>query len=200
MNEKTDENINFFGLEIELWKIGTSPIAPKFNVVSKPNDWTRSVQRAAEGEMTATRQLQLKFWEAFRDYMQQNSKIRCQKPAPQHWMNHSIGRSGFGMCSIISTWDSEKSAWGSEIRVELVITDKRSKEYFARLEERQGEIEKAVGEKLIWKNPEEKHQSKVIVRLASDFSDEKNWPKQQVWLREKLEKFQAVFGPIVREL
>lgn len=35
LNRVTDERINFFGLEIELWRIGDSPMAPKFNVVSK---------------------------------------------------------------------------------------------------------------------------------------------------------------------
>ncbi len=49
LNERTDEKINFFGLEVELWRIGDSPIARKFNVVSQPNDWTRSVQTAAAG-------------------------------------------------------------------------------------------------------------------------------------------------------
>ncbi len=40
LNEITGDEISFFGLEIELWRIGDSPIAPKFNVVSKPNEWT----------------------------------------------------------------------------------------------------------------------------------------------------------------
>ena len=38
LNEITDERFNFFGLEVELWRIGKSPIAPKFNIVCKPND------------------------------------------------------------------------------------------------------------------------------------------------------------------
>ena len=38
LNEVTNSQINFFGLEIELWKIERSPLAPRFNVVSKPND------------------------------------------------------------------------------------------------------------------------------------------------------------------
>ena len=38
LNRVTDERITFFGLEIELWRIGDSLMAPKFNVVSKPND------------------------------------------------------------------------------------------------------------------------------------------------------------------
>ena len=47
LNERTDEKINLFGLEIELWRIGDSPIAPKFNIISQPNDWSRTVQQAA---------------------------------------------------------------------------------------------------------------------------------------------------------
>ncbi len=43
LNAVTEESINFFGLEIELWRIGNSAMAPKFNVVSKPNDWSRIV-------------------------------------------------------------------------------------------------------------------------------------------------------------
>ena len=36
LNKITAEGFSFFGLEIELWRIGDSPIAPKFNVVSHP--------------------------------------------------------------------------------------------------------------------------------------------------------------------
>ena len=39
LNQITDERFTFFGLEIELWRIGDSPIAPKFNLISKPNNW-----------------------------------------------------------------------------------------------------------------------------------------------------------------
>ena len=47
LNKITDESFRFFGLEVELWKIGSSPAAPKFNIVSKPNEWSQSVARAA---------------------------------------------------------------------------------------------------------------------------------------------------------
>ena len=47
LNKITDESFRFFGLEVELWRIGGSPAAPKFNIVSKPNDWSRSVAQAA---------------------------------------------------------------------------------------------------------------------------------------------------------
>ena len=46
LNEKVPEEIRFFGIEMELWRIGSSPIAPKFNIVSKPNDWTNPIVAA----------------------------------------------------------------------------------------------------------------------------------------------------------
>ena len=61
LNEITDDRFQFFGLEIELWRIGNSPPAPKFNVVSKPNDWSRSVAemaRPGSENITPTKRLQ----------------------------------------------------------------------------------------------------------------------------------------------
>ena len=37
LNKITDDSFRFFfGLEMELWRIVDSPVAPKFNIVSKP--------------------------------------------------------------------------------------------------------------------------------------------------------------------
>lgn len=43
LNNISKDNFEFFALEIELWRIGESPPAPKFNVVSRPNKWQRGV-------------------------------------------------------------------------------------------------------------------------------------------------------------
>ena len=37
LNQHTDSRIGFFLVEIELWQIDDSKLAPKFNVVEKPN-------------------------------------------------------------------------------------------------------------------------------------------------------------------
>lgn len=44
LNEHTDMDINIFLIKIELWKIGDSNIAPKFNIISSPNNWTKTVK------------------------------------------------------------------------------------------------------------------------------------------------------------
>ena len=46
LNNISQEGFQFFALEVELWRIGDSPPAPKFNIVSKPNKWQRSVIEA----------------------------------------------------------------------------------------------------------------------------------------------------------
>ena len=47
LNNISKEEFEFFALEIELWRIGDSPTAPKFNIVSKPNKWQRGVIEAS---------------------------------------------------------------------------------------------------------------------------------------------------------
>lgn len=202
LNERTDEQINFFGLEIELWRIGDSPVAPKFNIVSQPNEWTRTVQAAAKEtrEITEHKQTQLKFWLAFRDFMEKNSQIRCQKPSPQHWMYHSIGTSGFRLVSVISYWNSERNRKGAEIRVEIEMHGEDAKRHFTALEKRKPEIEKYCGAPLTWHNPERKNACRIYTRQDADFLREDLWPEQQQWLKEKLELFHKVFAPIVQHL
>jgi hypothetical protein len=201
LNECTSEKINFFGLEVELWRIGESLVAPKFNIISKPNEWTRSLQRTAAAGLTETKQLQLKFWTAFRDFLEQSkSVVRGQKPYPQNWMNHSIGRSGFRLCSIVSTWNSERGIYDPEIRVELVTDGKNAKQYFAALQRRKDEIHSGIGSPLTWHNPENANACRIYLRIDANFLDETHWPQQQQWLKENLETFHRVFTPIIRTL
>ena len=67
LNEITDEKFRFFGLEVELWKIGNSSVAPKFNIVSQPNNWSKAVAQAAKNldtqETSETKGLQYRYWQ-----------------------------------------------------------------------------------------------------------------------------------------
>ena len=203
LNQITGEKFAFIGLEIELWRIGDSPVAPNFNIVSSPNDWVRTVQSSAQRSATLTnaKQTQLNFWTAFSEYMEQNrSFVRCQKPFPQHWMYHSIGRSGVRLVSIASGSSSETNAWGPEIRVELQTDDKYSKSYFGQLLQQKEEIEREIGHQLVWHNPPEARTCRIYLRRNADFFNTEEWPGQHEWLRANLETFHKVFAPRVMRL
>lgn len=202
LNEITDDRFSFFGIEIELWRIGNSPVAPKLNIVSKPNDWTKSVQAGAKTvDLTENRQLQLAFWTAYRADLEQHSHIQSQKPQPQNWLVHTIGRSGFSLLSVASFYDSERGVWeGGELRVELVVNHRDAKAYFSQLEKERATIEKDLGVPVTWHNPQETRQAKVWVRRAADIRNQAEWPEYFGWLKSNLELFHKVFAERVRNL
>ncbi len=115
-------------------------------------------------------------------------------------MAHAIGRSGFQLNSIISTWNSVTRRYGPELRVEFAMTDDSAKEHFAALEKRREQIERAIGQALTWHNPAGKKQSKIYVRKDADFLNEALWPEQYKWLKDNLELFHRVFAPLVRDI
>jgi hypothetical protein len=93
LNEITNNNFNFFGLEIELWRIGNSPIAPKFNIVSKPNEWNERVS-VDPIPNTPDKKLRMDYWTAFIDYIhERDSTIKAGKPHAWHYLQFPIGRS-----------------------------------------------------------------------------------------------------------
>ena len=70
LNNHTDEKINFFLVEIKLYQIGDSEIAVKFEVVEKPNDWTKEIKK--QSSSSPSLQARFEYWTAFNDYAFQN--------------------------------------------------------------------------------------------------------------------------------
>lgn len=144
LNQHTDENIGFFLVEIELWKINDSLPAPKFNVVEKPNDWAKAM-KVVEG-LSALQKLQLDFWQAFNEYAfvkPEFKKVFSQrKPSPQHWYSVSIGRS---TSHISFTVNTQKKRLGAEIYFS------GDKDAYGRFMEHKEEIEKELSLPVEWR-------------------------------------------------
>ncbi|MEQ8826841.1 MAG: DUF4268 domain-containing protein [Parvibaculum sp.] len=200
LNEITDTSFRFFGLEVELWRIGGSPVAPRFNVISKPNNWTKSVASAARkitGEgVSETKAQQLRYWQAFQDYLEaHNSPVRIQTPQAHHWAVSSIGRTGFGLFLKVNTFKSGR------ISAELFIRFDDAKSYFALLHEQKDTIEKELGESLSWEDLPERIGCRIaLYKTNVDPTDEDDWANQHAWLASALERFDRVFRARVRLL
>jgi hypothetical protein len=203
LNERTDDRIKFFGLEIELWRIGNSPIAPKFNVVSQPNDWSRAVRESAAGAVQASEinQLRRRFWTAFREFLElQRSPLKCSKPLARHSMVHAVGRSGICLSSVVSTWNSAANTYANEIRAELVLTGEGSRQVFDALKQRRTQIESALGFPLTWHSSEDTVMCRVYAREDSDFEEELQWPRQFEWLQRRQELMLEHLVPLAKQL
>lgn len=187
LNEHTDEDLAFFLVQVELWQIGESPFAPKFEIVSKPNDWAKTVKQSVSGsKITDTKAQQLEFWEQFKAYARSHdTKLRLQKSYPQHWTNISIGSSHAHISLTLNSFDEV-------IRTELYIPDNKDVYHF--LEARKEEIEKELDYKVEWMELQGKKASRIKVEFPGLIENTDEWEKYFAWLQEKAEQFQKVFS------
>lgn len=197
LNEHTSEDVGFFGVEIELYRIDDSPVAPSFNVVCKPNDWARTVRSEvrAASEASPLKRKQMEFWSKLNERaLEAKAGFRPQKPSPQHWNNFSLGRSGIHGACTINTPDKQ-------LGVEIYLSHSNSKEIFQRLIARKAEIEQQLGYALDWRELPDRHASRILVfKNAFDFNQESEWKAGVDWLIEHASRFSRVFRPIIREI
>jgi len=194
LNEITDERFNFFGLEIELWRIGDSPYAPKFNAVCKPNDWTKPPP-PGPGKMTDTKLLQREYWSGLRQILiEAKSPVKPHKAHPQHWTNFAIGRAYFHMIAMVNTRENC-------IAVGLVMVGPEAKHHFHRLHSMQSGIERELDAEMDWLELPSKKESRIELRLSgADIRKREDWSRQHAWLKKNLEELNRVFRPRVKSL
>ena len=199
LNEITDERFRFFGLEIELWRIEDSPPAPKFNIVSKPNDWSRSVtqsaKRISEEAPTELQKTQLRYWSELKSAIEDSkSFIRPQTPSPQHWTNFGIGRTDFHIAATINSRENR-------LGVELNIRGDDAKAHYNLLFEQKEEIEASIESTLVWMELPDKKASRIVLfNDGCDLKDEDDWSRQHKWFIASLEKFDNTFRNKVKSL
>lgn len=197
LNDNTTEELDFFGVVIELWKIGDSPLAPKFEVIVKPNDWVKSGREQARAASTtsATKLLQQKFWTSLVATLAKNApNIRPQKPRAQHWLNNSIGRSGFNLNVTANTRDER-------LGVELWIPSAEAKKHFANLSAQKKEIEGMLGFELDWQELPDSQSCRIATWYSgASLEDENRWGEYLDWLTQRLVKMDQVLRPIVKAL
>jgi hypothetical protein len=200
LNRITDESFRFFGLEVELWRIGDSLAAPKFNIISKPNDWSHSVAQAAraidDSDLSETRLQQLAYWTAFDKALASlGGPINAGRtPQPKHWMSYSIGRSHFNLAAVMIRHKKR-------VQAELYIKGTNAKAFYHLLAEKKDEIERELGFSLTWEELPERQDSRILVRLdAADPENEADWSRQHEWLAKRLNEMHRGFAGRVRLL
>ena len=197
LNENTTDNLSFFGVQMELWRIGDSPLAPKFEIVVKPNDWAKSGREQARAASTTspTKQLQQKFWMSLIERLAKTApQIRPQKPRPQHWLNNSIGRSGFGLNITANTREER-------LGVELWIPGIEAKRHFADLLAQKDAIQAALGFELDWQELPDAMACRIATWYPhAPIEDERRWMEYLDWLTQRLVIMDKVLRPIVRAL
>ena len=193
LNEHTDQKVNIFAIQMEVWQIAESPYAPKFHVIAKPNDWAKAVKRVAtEGELSETKILQFEFWSRFREFVQgRGGNIKLKKAHPKHWYNISFG---FSTAHIALSINSKLK----QVACEVYIPD--SKQLFLDLSENKDSIENELSEKLDWNELSSKKASRIKLASKGDIFEQDQWLNYHSWMLEKVIDFQDVFSRYIKEV
>jgi hypothetical protein len=88
LDESTGEKTHFFGIELQVVRIGESPNAPLFNVVVQPNDWQKQVRAGTQtGAVSEKGSLYIAFWRRFLDrvHAEHPDWTRARAVGPYNW-------------------------------------------------------------------------------------------------------------------
>jgi hypothetical protein len=177
LNESTVEGVNVFGIELEFLRIGNSLPAPRFNVVSKPNDWAKQVRASAgqgQRELTEADERRVRYWKQVREAI-----------APSLPRQLRIGKAGTASNFWIYVPGQSWSWWFT-----IYVLKKghvgwffRAKDeaanVFQTLEARLDELQTACGCEL----DRTDHLSLCGFNRA-DWANEADWPHQMDWFRK----------------
>jgi hypothetical protein len=196
LNEITNDSINFFGVKMELWKIGDN-VAPNFNVISKPNNWSKTIKRTIDsGEISDNEQFRLEYWTNLNTYFESKGKQRFKtgyKPSFNHWMNFSIGKSGMHVAVDIIKRN------GGFIRISLWFDDDKAKENFDKLYGICGE-DSITKLDVTWERMNHAKVCGVCLKKETDITNRELWSEQFEWIRESLDKLYEYFVPIIKKI
>ena len=197
MNEHTDPDIRFFGVEIRVVTIAGAPaglFAPSFDLVVKPNDWEKQVRAAASGSGTSViNELYQQFWSEFEPLAKERSWTNAKPPA-QNWWTMPSGTTGV-------TWGVSFANFGA--RSEIYFEDADATVNTARFEqllEKQEQIAAAFGQdgdQLIFDDLPDRKGCRIEFRLLGPkVTDTSEWPAVLDWLTDTQTRLRAAIQSV----
>lgn len=193
LNQITHKKFRFFGVEIKLWRIGKSLPAPMFNIVSKPNDWSREVERKAGRAPLTEKQKEQK--EKQKEYWTEFHKVLNRVGGPVSGDRKSQPESFMDYYSVGPKLCVRAMMAPSKNCITTRLAGTNAKVFFSRLEPQRAEIEQEAGFPLEWED------YRIVHRLDNvDPLDEEGWPRQHEWLAHSLNAMHRVFSPRIQDL
>lgn len=184
LNQSTDEHVRFFGLQIEVVRIGDSLPAVRFKMVAQPNDWQKRLKAsAAELSIGGKPALYYAFWSRFleRIHKEHSGWTRAKKPQTTNWLWVSHPLRGIPL--------SASFGWNRTLSVELYI-DTQDPEYntrlFDRLAQHKVSLEEHFGRPLMWDRAEGRRFCSIADTSEGDVSTTEKHDELIDWIFDSI--------------
>ncbi len=198
LNQRTDENVQFFGVIVELWRIEDSKPAPYFRVAAAPNDWRKqNVSRTPRDPGLKQRN------RSFRDKLEERLRERG------HFVSSKAHSGSWCVLQRIPRLGHFSVDFASDLRVNLWIdksTPEQNELILQRLREDEAIIEgklvdSSLGERGHWTPQGAGKKCRMSVhRSDSIHKNQDSWDEYQEWMINKFFLFKEVFEPRLQEL
>jgi hypothetical protein len=190
LNKVHEGRTAFFGVVLEVLKIGDSKPAVNLRPVAFPNEWSRKPEVSPKGAAYQ------RFFQKLVDELREKHKFTNSRvAAPWNWDDFSTGVGGF-------RWGMS-FALGERVRTELYITTgdgERNTQILDKLYEDRSDIEREFGESLEWERLEEKQACRIACYRKGKI-DEPDEVLDEIrkWGIGRLLKFKSVLGPRLKQ-
>ncbi len=196
LNQRTDEETQFFGVVVEVFKIDDSKPAYSFIPVVSPSEWQKSKKRKSSGNVSARGEAYRNYFQSLIDELREeygytNAKIG----QPQSWYSFSSGIPNLPFAACF--------AQGGRARTEIYIDvgdGEKNKAIFDLLYNQRDEIHSMLGNELEWERLDDKRASRVAVyRNGTIDSSDEELIEIKLWHIEHLLKFKKVLPPLAKK-
>ncbi len=187
LNNNTNNELNFFLIELHAYKIDDSNPAPMFEVIEKPNGFIKNTKAINnQDNLNKSQSERLEFWNKFNEVVEQNGKpFNIRKATTDHWYDVALGTSE----AHISINLVNKSSY---VVIDVYIND--NKELFDKLMDKKDIIESELGFKLVWDRLDNGKASRIKYRIKGlNFDDHSNYEELMKEIIDKVIIMRSVF-------
>ncbi len=167
LNQRTDSNTDFFGIVVEIIRIGNSRPALQFRVAVSPNEWQKSKKKQSTAASSEKSELYRTYFQDLLDELRTKHHFTAARKAqPQNWYSFSSGDNRFKY--------SHSFTNGNRVRCEIYIDcgdAGNNKEYFKRLLDNRESIESDFGGPLAWEPLEDRRASRIAIYRSGSIED-----------------------------
>ena len=200
LNSATTEDFDFFAVEIELYRIGDSRIAPRFSVVARPNIAVKEGPGSTGGGLSESQKRYLEYWGGLIGKASGHYPALSEKtPGKYSWQYIETLRGGDPRLSVNAGFP-----WDKGLRLEVFIDGELAKAAFNVLRrDKKDSIELKVGEQLSWEEMPDAKASRIALYMPPGnikLEDKDHWPQQYEWLLTWGPKLAEAIRPFAKQL
>ena len=194
LNHRTGEDTLFFGVVVELWKIGDSLPAPHFSLSAAPNGWGKKTIGKRDRFLSEADEPRRAFFASLFEVLE-NRGVQVPRNIPTGYAQFTIQRARLAYAA--SFLSGQK-----KVRVALHIYSRDSEwnlQFMEELKESRDEIESSLGESLSWRQGT-KDCMIALERTGDIDAGKEERLELRDWMVTNLLNFREIFEPMLDQL